>query len=64
MDSLINILVTITNGEYLIRVALKIDTSMITPEEVKYALEPENKEKIKKFLPKHCSSFGNIVAVE
>jgi hypothetical protein len=66
MDSNINILVTLSNGDYLLRVALKLDSNKngVNPETIMYALEPENKEKISSFLPPHCKSFGQIVEVK
>ena len=63
MNNDINILVTLSDQVQLLRVALKLNTQMLNPEEVDAALEPENKAKIRKFLPDHCASFGDIVEV-
>ncbi len=59
-----NLLITISNGEYLIKVAIKISQNMVIGDALKYPLEPENKAQFAKLLPKHCRSFGNIVEVE
>ena len=66
MNSDINILVTLSNGEYLLLVALKLDANEdeVNPETIEYYQEPENKEKIFALLPLHCRSFGKIVKVE
>jgi hypothetical protein len=64
MNNDINWLITLSNGEYLIKVALKLSPSMLTGDAREACLEPENKAQIMKLLPTHCSSFGNIVEVE
>lgn len=64
MNNETNILITLSNQEFLIKVAIKISGGLLSEDVIKYPLEPENKEIIKKYLPKHCSDFGNIVKVE
>lgn len=56
-------LISITNGDFLYRVALKIKRDMLG-DAAEYPLEPENKEKIMKLLPLHVRSCGKIVEVE
>ena len=64
MDNTINLLITLTNGTELLRVALKVDANDgkdIMP----YYLEPENKKRLEDFLPNHCKSGGfNIAEVQ
>jgi len=64
MNNETNILITLSNQEFLIKVAIKVSEGILSEETIKYPLEPENKEIIKKYLPEHCNSFGNIVKVE
>jgi len=54
-------LVSLSNGEYLIKVALEAPHDTFPDS---YYLEPDNKQKIMDLLPLHCKSFGNIVEVE
>lgn len=64
MNNDINLLVTLSNGDYLIKCALKLKNHMLTEDEQKYCLEPENKAKIASLLPTHVASFGTIVDVD
>ena len=64
MNNETNLLITLTNQEFLIKVAIKISEGILSEDTIKYPLEPENKEIIKKYLPEHCNNFGNIVKVE
>lgn len=59
-----NILITLSNGEYLIKVAMKATGNMFTGDATQFPLEPENKEQFMKLLPLHCKNFGPIVEVE
>lgn len=56
-----NILITLTNGSYLIKVAVRLD---LDEDIMRYPLERENKEIIKRFLPGYVRDFGAIVDVE
>jgi hypothetical protein len=56
-----NILITLTNGSYLIKVAVRLD---LDEDIMRYPLERENKEMIKRFLPRYVRDFGAIVDVE
>lgn len=58
------LLISLSNGEYLIKVALKIFSGLEWGDVVSAPLEPENKEKLYNLLPDHIKSFGKIVAVE
>lgn len=64
MNNDLNFLITLSNGSYLIRVALKATPNMFTGDAVEACLEPENKEQFMKLLPMHVQSFGTIVEVE
>lgn len=64
MDNSINWLITLSNGEYLLKAALKFTPNMLNGDCREAPLEPENKEQIRKLLPLHVSSFGAIVEVE
>lgn len=63
MSPEINLLITLTNGEELFRVAIKIDANDIG-DIMPYYLEPENQARLHKMLPLHCQSLGKIVEVE
>lgn len=64
MSNEINFLITLSNGNYLIRVAVKAKTSMFTGDAVEFCLEPENKKQFEKLLSDEQRSFGKIVEVE
>lgn len=64
MSNDVNLLIYQANSNQMFCTALKLNTSMINFEEVKYWAEPENTKKIFSFLPYHCQSFGNIIKVE
>lgn len=64
MNGDINLLITLTNGKNLMKVAIKILPDTFDEDVINYPLEQENKDKIKNLLPLHCKNFGNIVAVE
>jgi len=60
MNPDICVLISLTDGEQLIRVALKTPRSRF-PE---FYMVPKGKEAIRKMLPIHVRSFGMIVHVE
>lgn len=64
MDDKLNLLITLTDGVNVIRVALQVGPGILTGDAGTYWLEPENKEQFFKLLPLHCQSFGKIVDVE
>lgn len=64
MSNDINLLITLSNGVYLIKFAIKLKIGMLSEDVIKYYQEPENKEKFINILPMHVRSFGNIVEVE
>jgi len=51
-------LITLTDGNYIIRVALK------AKREIEYFMEPDGKAELFEQLPSHCQSFGKIAHVE
>ena len=63
MDNKINLLITLSDGSRLLKVALKLTPQMID-DIMPYYLEPENKERLKKLLPLYCQTAGNIVDVQ
>jgi hypothetical protein len=63
MGNDINLLITLSDGKQLLRVAIKINPDMIG-DIMPYYLEPENKSKLKTLLPLHCQTIGEIVEVE
>lgn len=64
MDNTISILVSMSNGVYLLKIALKVPQGVLTEDAYMYSLEPENKKAIHALLPFHCQQFGGIVEVE
>lgn len=64
MNNDLNFLITLNNGEYLIKVAFKAKPHMFTGDATEAPLEPENKAQYAKLLPQHVTSFGSIVEVE
>lgn len=64
MENTKNILITLSNGQYLLRVALKVSSDYFKGDVLEYPLEPENKKQIAEVLPAHCKSFGEIVEVQ
>lgn len=64
MNNDINLLITMSNGEFLLKIAIKLPADKLSEDVLDYPLEPENKEKIFNWLPNHCQSFGKIVEVE
>lgn len=73
MDNHINLLITLSDGRQLLRVAFRANAEVFEAEETKrhfeetgilrYPLEPENKAFIKSLLPLHVQSCGEIVEV-
>ena len=64
MDNTTSLLVTLSNGDYLLKVAMKVPHGALTDDAIEYSLEPENKKAIHALLPLHCQSFGAIVEVD
>ena len=64
MENTESYLITLSNGEFLIKVALKVHNEELKGDAREYSLEPENKKQFSKLLPLHCKSFGEIVEVE
>ena len=60
------ILFTMTDGSALYRCAVKIDNNKLPNgfETVQYWAEEENAEALRKLLPSHVASIGNVVGVE
>jgi hypothetical protein len=58
-------LISISTGEYLLKVALRVNSSFFkSPDVWQYPMEPENKEVFMRLLPSHCRSAGSIVEIE
>lgn len=51
-------LITLCDGEQIIKVALKAER------EVQYYMEPDGRAQLYAQLPMHCRTFGKIVHVE
>jgi len=64
MGNDIIMLITLSNGENLLRVALKCGPETLSLDDANFWGEPENKEKIFDLLPAHVQSFGKIVECE
>ena len=64
MNPGINLLITLTDGQFLIKVAIQLPEGSLTEDCLKYPLEPENKKKIKDKMPPHVQIAGDIVEVE
>lgn len=57
-------LFTLTNGEEILRVALKIDANKLKGDCFENPMEPENRKQLKELLPLHVKNYGDIVLVE
>ena len=64
MDDNINLLITILNGNTLLRCALQVKRDALPGDCVNYPMDPENRKAIHALLPLHVQSCGPIVAVE
>ncbi len=64
MNNETNLLITLSNGEYILQVAIKFLDGVLNSDIISAPLEPENKKVIFAYLPLHCQSFGNIVDVK
>ena len=64
MNNKKNLLVSLTNGYYILRVAIQIPEDGLTDNNIKFFNEPENRIKIIKWLPSHCQDFGSVVEIE
>ncbi len=58
------LLITLSNGAYLLRCALKIHVDRVKDDVLRNPLEPENKEILMTFLPLHVREHGDIVEVD
>ena len=65
MNDDLNLLFTLTDGEQLLSVAIKIPHGLNTLDSkiVEYWAEPENKEKLLALLPPHCKTGMKLVEV-
>lgn len=63
MDNNLNFIITLSDVQSLIRVAIKLHPDDLEGDAAQYPLEPENRKQFKSLLPSHCSSFGEIVEV-
>jgi len=63
MNNQISLLITIFNGDFLVRAALKVNRNEITDDALQYPLEPESQQEIKKKLWGHMRDIGPIVEV-
>lgn len=64
MSNEVCLLITISAGEYLVKVAVRFMRDSIDRMVIDYPLEPEHKQIIFDRLPQHVQSVGTIVAVE
>ncbi len=64
MTNDITFLITLLNGDFLIRISLKVCRDDLTGDCDQYPLEPENKKQLWDFLPPHVRSCGKIVSAE
>ena len=64
MDDTVNWLVTVLDGEGLLKCALKVKREVLPGDCAAYPMELENREVIHGLLPLHVRSCGPIVDVE
>lgn len=64
MDSSTCFLITLLNGNALLRCAIKVREEDLHGDIAEYPMEPENQEALHKLLPEHVQSVGPIVDVE
>lgn len=57
-------LITVLEGERLLKCALKVKRTLIKNDLWEYPMEPENKEFLHNLLPLHVRNCGPIVDVE
>ena len=59
-------LITILNGDELLRCALQVTAvrDNLSEDVKRYPMEPENREIIRRLLPEHLQDVGPIVQVE
>ena len=57
-------LLILTDGNELLRIALKVKINMLSEEEILYYEEKENKEKIKQLLPEDIRDWGKVVEIQ
>lgn len=64
MNDDICFLLTLTDGNVLQQVALKVRREKLRDDCIDYPMEPENRDQLFDLLPLHVQEFGKIVAVE
>ena len=64
MSNDITFLITLLNGEFLLRVSLKVSRDDLEGDVDQYPMEPENKQQLWDLLPPHVQSCGKIVEVD
>jgi len=57
-------LITILQGDALVKCALKCKRNLLSEDIILYPLEPESRKAIHKLLPWHVRRFGPIVEIE
>jgi len=63
MDDSVSLLLSIWNGEFLVRIALKVSGDALPRAVLKYPMEPKAKKLIASKLPLHMRNIGEIVEV-
>lgn len=65
MSDYVCLLITVLDGDQLLKCAIKLHIDYFYGEDVlEYPMEKENREKLHAILPAHVKSCGKIVAVE
>ena len=64
MSPYITFLITVLNGDTVLRCALKVDANTLPGECSQYPMEPENRKHLHDLLPLHVKNCGPIVHVE
>ena len=64
MSSFICFLITILDGDTLLRCALKIRRDSVSEDLIDYPMEPENRAVLHSLLPLHVRECGPIVEVD
>lgn len=64
MNDDIQMLITLTNGEEMIRIALRVTKKQITEDDMEFWAESETKKKIHDLLPFTVRNWGQIIDIE
>jgi hypothetical protein len=64
MNDTICYLLTILEGDSLMKVVLRLSQDHLQGDCIEYPMEPENRRQLHALLPDHIGSIGPIVAVE